>query len=86
MALSTLRLSRSAAAEGPTGEDRLANLDELFRRLGFDREHPGGIVVDFLEDISLASAVDRWKDDMVGHAHDPSRRGRLEFPRFHRRP
>jgi DNA helicase-2/ATP-dependent DNA helicase PcrA len=52
------------SAEGPTGEDRLANLDELISAAReFDREHPGGTVVDFLEDISLASAVDRWKDD-----------------------
>ncbi len=52
------------AAEGPTGEDRLANLDELISAAReFDREHPGGSVVDFLEEISLASAVDRWKDD-----------------------
>ena len=52
------------AAEGPTGEERLANIDELISAAReFDREHPGGSVVDFLEDISLASAVDRWKDD-----------------------
>ena len=52
------------AAEGPTGEDRLANLDELISAAReFDREHPGGSVVDFLEEISLASAVDRWNDD-----------------------
>ncbi len=50
--------------EGPTGEDRLANLDELISAAReFDREHPGASVVDFLEEISLASAVDRWKDD-----------------------
>ncbi len=54
----------SLAAEGPTGEDRLANLDELISAAReFDREHPGGSVVDFLEEISLASAVDRWDDD-----------------------
>ena len=52
------------AAEGPTGEDRLANIDELISAAReFDREHPGGSVIDFLEEISLASAVDRWKDD-----------------------
>jgi DNA helicase II / ATP-dependent DNA helicase PcrA len=51
-------------AEGPTGEDRLANIDELISAAReFDREHPGGSVIDFLEEISLASAVDRWKDD-----------------------
>ncbi len=54
----------SLAAEGPTGEDRLANIDELISAAReFDREHAGGTVVDFLEEISLASAVDRWKDD-----------------------
>ena len=52
------------AAEGGPGEDRLANLDELISAAReFDREHPGGTVVDFLEEISLASAVDRWNDD-----------------------
>lgn len=46
------------------GEERLANLDELISAArDFDREHPGGTVVEFLEDISLASAVDRWKDE-----------------------
>ncbi len=51
-------------AEGTTGEDRLANIDELISAAReFDREHPGGTVIDFLEDVSLASAVDRWKDD-----------------------
>jgi len=52
------------AADGPTGEDRLANIDELISAAReFDREHPGASVIDFLEEISLASAVDRWKDD-----------------------
>ena len=51
-------------AEGTTGEDRLANLDELISAAReFDREHPGASVVDFLEEISLASAVDRWNDE-----------------------
>jgi DNA helicase-2/ATP-dependent DNA helicase PcrA len=46
------------------GEDRLANVDELVSAARqFDAEHPGASVVDFLEDISLASAVDRWKDE-----------------------
>ena len=45
------------------GEERLANLDELISAArDFDREHAGGTVVEFLEEISLASAVDRWKD------------------------
>ncbi len=43
------------------GEDRLANVDELVSAAReFDREHPGSSIVDFLENISLASAVDRW--------------------------
>ena len=38
------------------GEDRLANLDELVSAAReFDREHPGASVLDFLEEISLAS-------------------------------
>ena len=54
----------SLAEDGATGEDRLANIDELISAAReFDREHPGGTVVDFLEDVSLSSAVDRWKDD-----------------------
>jgi DNA helicase II / ATP-dependent DNA helicase PcrA len=45
------------------GEERMANLDELISAArDFDREHAGGTVVEFLEEISLASAVDRWKD------------------------
>ena len=52
------------AADGPTGEDRLANIDELISAAReFDREHPGGTVIDFLEEVSLSSAVDRWNDD-----------------------
>jgi len=44
-----------------SGEDRLANVDELVSAAReFDREHPGATVVEFLEDISLSSAVDRW--------------------------
>ncbi|MDR3633722.1 MAG: UvrD-helicase domain-containing protein [Isosphaeraceae bacterium] len=46
------------------GEDRLANIDELVSAARqFDQEHPGGTIIDFLEEISLASAVDRWKDE-----------------------
>lgn len=45
-------------------EDRLANVDELVSAAReFDHEHPGASVVEFLEEISLASAVDRWKDE-----------------------
>ncbi|WP_435016193.1 ATP-dependent helicase [Tundrisphaera sp. TA3] len=63
--LLTLTGYRAAlAAEGTAGEDRLANLDELISAAReFDRENPGGSVVDFLENVSLSSAVDRWKDD-----------------------
>ena len=46
------------------GEDRLANVDELVSAARqFDHDHPGATVVEFLEEISLASAVDRWKDE-----------------------
>ena len=68
------------AKEG--GEERLANVDELVTAARqFDREHPGGSVLDFLEEVSLASAVDRWEDDtgavtlMTMHAAKG-----LEFP------
>ena len=51
-------------AEGAPGEDRLANIDELISAAReFEREHPHSTIIDFLEEISLASAVDRWKDD-----------------------
>lgn len=53
-----------AADTKGAGEDRLANLDELVSAAReFDREHPGASVLDFMEEVSLASAVDRWKDD-----------------------
>lgn len=46
------------------GEERLANIDELVSAAReFDREHPGATVLDWLEEISLSSAVDRWKDE-----------------------
>jgi DNA helicase-2/ATP-dependent DNA helicase PcrA len=46
------------------GEDRLANVDELVSAARqFDREHPGASILEFLEEISLTSAVDRWKDE-----------------------
>jgi DNA helicase-2/ATP-dependent DNA helicase PcrA len=45
-------------------EERLANLEELVSAAReFDREHPGASVLEFLEEISLASAVDRCKDE-----------------------
>ncbi len=62
--LLTLSGYRVALEGDPAGEDRLANLDELISAAReFDREHPGGSVIDFLEEVSLASAVDRWDDD-----------------------
>jgi DNA helicase-2/ATP-dependent DNA helicase PcrA len=46
------------------GEERLANIDELVSAAReFDREHHGASVLDFMEEISLASAVDRWQDE-----------------------
>jgi DNA helicase-2/ATP-dependent DNA helicase PcrA len=53
-----------AADSKGDGEDRLANIDELVSAAReFDREHPGASILDFMEEISLASAVDRWKDE-----------------------
>ena len=54
-------------ADDPKGktaaEERLANIEELVSAASeFDRGHPGSSVVDFMEEISLASAVDRWKE------------------------
>jgi DNA helicase-2/ATP-dependent DNA helicase PcrA len=53
------------AADAKSGaEERLANVDELVSAARqFDEEHPGATIRDFLEDVSLASAVDRWDDD-----------------------
>jgi len=46
------------------GEERLANIDELVSAAReFDREHPGASIIEFMEEISLSSAVDRWKDE-----------------------
>lgn len=45
------------------GEDRLANVDELVSAARqFDRENPGSTILDFVQEVSLSSAVDRWKD------------------------
>ncbi len=61
--LTGYRKALQAETDGK-GEERLANLDELISAArDFDREHPGGTVVDFLEEVSLSSAVDRWKDE-----------------------
>ncbi len=46
-------------------EDRVANLDELVSGARqFDLEHPESTILDFLADIALSSAVDRWNDDV----------------------
>jgi DNA helicase-2/ATP-dependent DNA helicase PcrA len=61
--LSGYRKALQSEGDGK-GEERLANLDELISAArDFDREHPGGTVVEFLEEVSLSSAVDRWKDE-----------------------
>jgi DNA helicase-2/ATP-dependent DNA helicase PcrA len=53
-----------AEQAGPGDEDRLSNVDELVSAARqFDAEHPGASVVAFLEEVSLAAAVDRWRDD-----------------------
>ena len=49
--------------KGEKGIDRAANVDELVSAARqFDHAHPGASLIDFLEDVSLASAVDRWND------------------------
>jgi DNA helicase II / ATP-dependent DNA helicase PcrA len=46
------------------GEDRLANLDELITAAReFDQMHAGASIQDFLAEITLASAIDRWDED-----------------------
>jgi DNA helicase-2/ATP-dependent DNA helicase PcrA len=53
-------------ANQPKGEseDRVANLDELVSAARqFDLEHPEATILDFLADVTLSSAVDRWKDE-----------------------
>ncbi len=45
-------------------EDRLANLDELVTAAcQYEENHPGASIEDFLADITLASAIDRWDQD-----------------------
>ena len=45
-------------------EDRVANLDELVSAARvFDQEHPESTILDFQADVTLSSAVDRWKDE-----------------------
>jgi len=56
-------LEAQAKAKGE-GEERLANIDELVSAAReFDHEHPGASILEFMEEISLASAVDRWNDE-----------------------
>ena len=46
------------------GEDRLANLDELITAAReFDQQNPGASIQDFLAEITLASAIDRWDQE-----------------------
>ncbi len=46
------------------GDDRLANLDELISAAReFDETHSDAGLQDFLAEITLASAIDRWDDD-----------------------
>jgi DNA helicase II / ATP-dependent DNA helicase PcrA len=69
-------------AESQGGEDRLANLDELIEAAReFDQAHPGAPIQDFLSEITLATAIDRWDQEsgavtlMTVHAAKG-----LEFP------
>jgi DNA helicase-2/ATP-dependent DNA helicase PcrA len=68
--------------ESRGGEDRLANLDELIEAAReFDQAHPGAPIQDFLSEVTLASAIDRWDQEtgavtlMTVHAAKG-----LEFP------
>jgi DNA helicase-2/ATP-dependent DNA helicase PcrA len=52
-----------AADSRASGEDRLANLDELISAAReFDLEHPGASIHEFLADVTLASPIDRWDE------------------------
>jgi DNA helicase-2/ATP-dependent DNA helicase PcrA len=54
----------SFLAAGPDGPDRKANLDELITAARqYDQDHPGATATDFLQEVSLATSVDRWDDD-----------------------
>src|SRR5262249_54721410 len=53
-----------AAEAKSSGEERLANLDELITAAReFDQVHPGSSIQDFLAEITLASPIDRWDQD-----------------------
>jgi len=50
--------------DGGQAEERVANLDELVSAARqFDEEHPEATILDFMAEIALSSAVDRWKDE-----------------------
>ena len=52
------------AGNRDNGDDRLANLDELISAAReFDQTQAGLSIEDFLAEITLASAVDRWDED-----------------------
>jgi DNA helicase-2/ATP-dependent DNA helicase PcrA len=53
-----------ADESGDANDDRLSNLDELITAAcQFDQNHPGASIEDFLAEITLASAIDRWDQD-----------------------
>jgi DNA helicase II / ATP-dependent DNA helicase PcrA len=53
-----------AAEKRDNGNDRSANLDEVITAAReFDQAHPGSSIQDFLAEITLASAIDRWEQD-----------------------
>jgi DNA helicase-2/ATP-dependent DNA helicase PcrA len=57
---------RAHLAEESKGasDDRLRNLDELITAAcQFDLNHPGSSIEDFLAEITLAAAIDRWDED-----------------------
>jgi len=53
-----------ASESREASDDRLSNLDELITAAWqFDQNHPGASIEDFLAEITLASAIDRWDQD-----------------------
>ncbi len=55
---------KALEAEDGKEQSRLENLDELISAAReFDDQNPGGTILDFLENVTLASAVDRWDAD-----------------------
>jgi DNA helicase-2/ATP-dependent DNA helicase PcrA len=53
-----------ASESREASDDRLSNLDELITAAyQFDETHPGASLEDFLAEITLASAIDRWDQD-----------------------